>query len=142
MWCWPGEYGRRAGAGAVPDDHLAPRPQDGQDEERGALRHLPQVRLQTRHRLLHSAGAVLVYKVSHPWCPLQVYVPLYIIVMSSWVTFWLVKTEKGQETPARWAKSLLQLCNKVSIRMQGFHILSTRHPTSGQEVKDVDSEHT
>ena len=31
----------------------------------------------------------------------QVYIPLYIIVMSSWVTFWLVKTEKGQETPAR-----------------------------------------
>ena len=24
-----------------------------------------------------------------------------IIVMSSWVSFWLIKTEKGQETPAR-----------------------------------------
>ena len=32
---------------------------------------------------------------------LQVYTPLVIIVMSSWVSFWLIKTEKGQETPAR-----------------------------------------
>ena len=32
---------------------------------------------------------------------LQVYIPLTIIVMSSWVSFWLIKTEKGQETPAR-----------------------------------------
>ena len=32
---------------------------------------------------------------------LQVYTPLIIIVMSSWVSFWLIKTELGQETPAR-----------------------------------------
>ena len=32
---------------------------------------------------------------------LQVYTPLVIIVMSSWVSFWLIKTDKGQETPAR-----------------------------------------
>ena len=29
------------------------------------------------------------------------YTPLVIIVMSSWVSFWLIKTDKGQETPAR-----------------------------------------
>jgi hypothetical protein len=32
---------------------------------------------------------------------LQLYIPLTIIVMSSWVSFWLVRTEVGRETPAR-----------------------------------------
>merc|ERR1719400_2780199 len=32
---------------------------------------------------------------------LQLYIPLTIIVMSSWVSFWLVRTEQGRETPAR-----------------------------------------
>ena len=35
-------------------------------------------------------------------------------------------------------QEILKVCNKVSIRMQLFHILAT----SGQEVEDVDSEHT
>lgn len=30
---------------------------------------------------------------------LQIYVPLTLIVMCSWVTFWLRKTEKGRRTP-------------------------------------------
>ena len=32
---------------------------------------------------------------------LQIYVPLTLIVMCSWVTFWLRKTEKGQESGLR-----------------------------------------
>ena len=39
----PPEHGRRPGAGPVPDDHLAPRAQAGQDEEWGQVSHLPQV---------------------------------------------------------------------------------------------------
>ena len=33
----------------------------------------------------------------------RTYFPLTLIVMSSWVSFWLVKTDKGQEIPARTA---------------------------------------
>ena len=32
---------------------------------------------------------------------LQIYIPLTIIVMSSWVSFWLIKTDLGQENAAR-----------------------------------------
>ena len=32
---------------------------------------------------------------------LQIYIPLTIIVMSSWVSFWLIKTDQGHETAAR-----------------------------------------
>ena len=32
---------------------------------------------------------------------LQIYIPLTLIVMCSWVTFWLRKTEKGQESGLR-----------------------------------------
>ena len=62
---------------------------------------------------------MLVYKVSHPCCPLQVYVPLYIIVMSSWVTFWLVKTDKGQETPARTQLGATTVLAVVTIGFGG-----------------------
>jgi hypothetical protein len=31
----------------------------------------------------------------------QIYTPLTLIVFCSWVSFWLVKTEKGGEVPAR-----------------------------------------
>ena len=32
---------------------------------------------------------------------IQIYTPLTLIVFCSWVSFWLVKTEKGGEVPAR-----------------------------------------
>ena len=32
---------------------------------------------------------------------LGIYFPLTLIVMCSWVAFWLIKTEKGGEVPAR-----------------------------------------
>ena len=50
---------------------------------------------------------------------LQVYVPLYIIVMSSWVTFWLVKTDKGQETPARTQLGATTVLAVVTIGFGG-----------------------
>ncbi|XP_023344944.1 gamma-aminobutyric acid receptor subunit alpha-3 [Eurytemora carolleeae] len=50
---------------------------------------------------------------------LQVYVPLTIIVMSSWVTFWLVKTEKGQETPARTQLGATTVLAVVTIGFGG-----------------------
>ena len=50
---------------------------------------------------------------------LQVYIPLYIIVMSSWVTFWLVKTEKGQETPARTQLGATTVLAVVTIGFGG-----------------------
>ena len=52
-------------------------------------------------------------------CLLQVYIPLYIIVMSSWVTFWLVKTEKGQETPARTQLGATTVLAVVTIGFGG-----------------------
>ena len=45
--------------------------------------------------------------------------PLYIIVMSSWVTFWLVKTEKGQETPARTQLGATTVLAVVTIGFGG-----------------------
>ena len=50
---------------------------------------------------------------------MQVYIPLYIIVMSSWVTFWLVKTEKGQETPARTQLGATTVLAVVTIGFGG-----------------------
>ena len=50
---------------------------------------------------------------------LQVYIPLYIIVMSSWVTFWLVKTDKGQETPARTQLGATTVLAVVTIGFGG-----------------------
>ena len=47
------------------------------------------------------------------------YVPLYIIVMSSWVTFWLVKTDKGQETPARTQLGATTVLAVVTIGFGG-----------------------
>ena len=50
---------------------------------------------------------------------MQVYIPLYIIVMSSWVTFWLVKTDKGQETPARTQLGATTVLAVVTIGFGG-----------------------
>ena len=47
------------------------------------------------------------------------YIPLYIIVMSSWVTFWLVKTDKGQETPARTQLGATTVLAVVTIGFGG-----------------------
>ena len=50
---------------------------------------------------------------------LQIYIPLTIIVMSSWVSFWLVKTEKGQETPARTGLGATSALAVVTIGFGG-----------------------
>ena len=46
---------------------------------------------------------------------LQLYIPLIIIVMSSWVSFWLVRTEQGKETPAR--TGLVGSCTLAVVTM-------------------------
>ena len=43
---------------------------------------------------------------------LNIYTPLTLIVFCSWVAFWLIKTEKGGEVPARTALGIdLIFCN-------------------------------
>ena len=59
---------------------------------------------------------------------LQVYIPLYIIVMSSWVTFWLVKTDKGQETPARTQLGATTVLAVVTIGFGGKAKPQVSHP--------------
>lgn len=60
---------------------------------------------------------------------LQVYMPLVIIVMSSWVSFWLIKTEMGQETPARTGLGSTTVLAVVTV---GFGFVGrTKPPTSG-----------
>ena len=58
----------------------------------------------------------------------QVYIPLYIIVMSSWVTFWLVKTDKGQETPARTQLGATTVLAVVTIGFGGKAKPQVGHP--------------
>lgn len=63
---------------------------------------------------------------------LQVYIPLTIIVMSSWVSFWLIKTEMGQETPARTGLGSTTVLAVVTI---GFGFVGGSKPsTSGDQV--------
>jgi hypothetical protein len=50
---------------------------------------------------------------------LQIYVPLTLIVCSSWVTFWLVKTEKGSEIPARTSLGATTVLSVVTIGFGG-----------------------
>ena len=50
---------------------------------------------------------------------LQIYIPLTIIVMSSWVSFWLVKTEKGGEVPARTALGATTVLSIVNLGFGG-----------------------
>lgn len=50
---------------------------------------------------------------------LQIYIPLTLIVMCSWVTFWLVKTEKGGEIPARTGLGATTVLSVVTIGFGG-----------------------
>lgn len=50
---------------------------------------------------------------------LQIYIPLTLIVMCSWVTFWLVKTEKGGEIPARTGLGASSVLSVVTIGFGG-----------------------
>ena len=50
---------------------------------------------------------------------LQIYVPLTLIVCSSWVTFWLVKTDKGSEIPARTSLGATTVLTVVTIGFGG-----------------------
>ena len=49
----------------------------------------------------------------------QIYVPLTLIVCCSWVTFWLVKTEKGTEIPARTSLGATTVLSVVTIGFGG-----------------------
>ena len=50
---------------------------------------------------------------------LQIYTPLMLIVVCSWVTFWLVKTDKGGEVPARTALGANAVLSVVNIGFGG-----------------------
>ena len=50
---------------------------------------------------------------------LQIYIPLTLIVCCSWVTFWLVKTEKGTEIPARTGLGATTVLSIVTIGFSG-----------------------
>ena len=50
---------------------------------------------------------------------LQIYIPLTLIVMCSWVTFWLSKTEKGSEIPARTSLGASSVLSVVTIGFGG-----------------------
>lgn len=50
---------------------------------------------------------------------LQIYTPLMLIVVCSWVTFWLVKTEKGGEVPARTVLGANAVLSVVNIGFGG-----------------------
>lgn len=50
---------------------------------------------------------------------LQIYIPLTLIVCCSWVTFWLRKTEKGSEIPARTSLGASSVLSVVTIGFSG-----------------------
>ena len=50
---------------------------------------------------------------------LQIYTPLTLIVFCSWVAFWLIKTEKGGEVPARTALGATSVLSVVNIGFGG-----------------------
>lgn len=50
---------------------------------------------------------------------LQIYIPLTLIVMCSWVTFWLRKTAKGSEIPARTSLGASSVLSVVTIGFGG-----------------------
>ena len=50
---------------------------------------------------------------------LQIYTPLTLIVFCSWVAFWLIKTDKGGEVPARTALGATSVLSIVNIGFGG-----------------------
>ena len=50
---------------------------------------------------------------------LQIYMPLTMVVFCSWVTFFLIKTEKGGEVPARTALGANSILSIVNIGFGG-----------------------
>lgn len=61
---------------------------------------------------------------------LQIYVPLTLIVCSSWVTFWLVKTDKGTEIPARTSLGATTVLSVVTIGFGGKGKPQVGYPTA------------
>ena len=49
----------------------------------------------------------------------QIYMPLTMIVFCSWVTFFLIKTEKGGEVPARTALGANAILSIVNVGFGG-----------------------
>ena len=49
----------------------------------------------------------------------QIYIPLTLIVCCSWITFLLVKTEKGSEIPARTSLGATTVLSVVTIGFGG-----------------------
>ena len=49
----------------------------------------------------------------------QIYVPLTLIVCCSWVTFWLMKTDRGTEIPARTSLGATTVLSVVTIGFGG-----------------------
>ena len=56
---------------------------------------------------------------------LQIYTPLTLIVFCSWVAFWLIKTEKGGEVPARTA-----LGNTRKYPLHRYNLAVLTHATA------------
>ena len=53
------------------------------------------------------AGLDFIFERQTGFFLLQIYTPLTLIVFCSWVAFWLIKTEKGGEVPARTGLGML-----------------------------------
>ena len=64
---------------------------------------------------------------------LQIYTPLTLIVFCSWVAFWLIKTEKGGEVPARTALGATSVLSVVNIGFGG----KGRPQVIGESVMDL-----
>jgi len=64
---------------------------------------------------------------------LQIYTPLTLIVFCSWVAFWLIKTEKGGEVPARTALGATSVLSVVNIGFGG----KGRPQVIGKSVMDL-----
>ena len=62
---------------------------------------------------------VALPRITYLSLALQIYVPLTLIVCCSWVTFWLVKTEKGTEIPARTSLGATTVLSVVTIGFGG-----------------------
>jgi len=60
-----------------------------------------------------------VFKRQTGFFLLQIYTPLTLIVFCSWVSFWLVKTEKGGEVPARTALGATTVLSIVNLGFGG-----------------------